>query len=131
MLCRMMVAALFGTVAVSSAQAQDYPERPVRLVVPFAAGLGSDLAARRVAERLRPILGQPVVVDNRHGAGGNIGAALVARSAPDGYTLCWGSFGTHGINEFLYNTKPYDAARDFTPTGDHPWLLAIPGPHLP
>ncbi len=109
-------------------------EAAIRLVVPFAAGQGSDLAARRVAEKLRPILGQPVVVDNRPGAGGNIGAALVARAAPDGSVLCWGSYGTHGINEFLYANMPYDPQRDFTAVAlvvKHGMLLAGSAEHGP
>lgn len=97
--------------------AQSWPDRPVRVIMPFAAGQGSDIVARRVAERMRPHLGQPIVVDNRPGAAGNIGTAAAARATPDGYTLLWGSFGTMALNEFLFASLPYDAQRDFVPIG--------------
>ncbi|MBX9750341.1 MAG: tripartite tricarboxylate transporter substrate binding protein [Roseococcus sp.] len=106
-----------GLALAPSAQAQTWPERPIRVIMPFAAGQGSDIVARRVAERMRAHLGQPLVVDNRPGAAGNIGTALAARAAPDGYTLLWGSFGTLALNEFLFATLPYDPHRDFLPIG--------------
>ena len=101
----------------SAAPAQSWPERPVRVIMPFAAGQGSDIVARRVAERMRPHLGQPIVVDNRPGAAGNIGTAAAARATPDGYTLLWGSFGTMALNEFLFASLPYDPRTDFVPIG--------------
>lgn len=94
---------------------QSYPERPLRLVVPYSPGQGADISARAFADILRRILGQPVVADNRPGAGGNIGATAVARAAADGYTLLWGSNATHVANEFLYASMPFDPVRDFTP----------------
>ena len=83
------------------------PSRPVRLVVPFQGGGATDLTARLLAERLGPVLGQPVVVDNRPGAGGNVGADLVAKSDPDGHTLLMCTIGTASINQFLYARMPY------------------------
>lgn len=112
----MVMLALVGASA-SPAPAQSWPERPVRVIMPFAAGQGSDIVARRVAERMRPHLGQPIVVDNRPGAAGNIGTAAAARATPDGYTLLWGSFGTMALNEFLFASLPYDPRTDFVPIG--------------
>lgn len=97
--------------------AQTYPNKPIRLVVPYQAGQGTDVAARLVAEHLGKTLGQPFVVDNRAGAGGNIGAAEVARAAPDGYTLLMGTNGTHVLNKFLYASMPFDPEKDFEPIG--------------
>jgi len=92
-----------------------YPNHPIRLVVPFPAGGTTDILARAVAQRMSETLGQQVVVDNRPGAGGNIGSELVAKSAPDGYTLLMGTVGTHAINPSLYSKMPYDHVKDFTP----------------
>jgi tripartite-type tricarboxylate transporter receptor subunit TctC len=97
------------------ARAQDYPTKPIRLVVPFAAGGATDVLARLVGERLTASLGQQVVVDNRPGAGGNIGSDLVARAEPDGYTILMGAVGTHAINPSLYPKMPYDPVKDFAP----------------
>jgi tripartite-type tricarboxylate transporter receptor subunit TctC len=83
------------------------PSRPVRLVVPFQGGGATDLTARLIAERMGPMLGQPVVVDNRPGAGGNLGADLVAKADPDGHTLLMATIGTASINQFLYSRMPY------------------------
>ena len=111
---RAALAALL-TVCVSGAWAQAYPTRPIRLVVPFPAGGTTDILAREVGQRLSMTLGQPVVIDNRPGAAGNIGADLVAKSAPDGYTLLMGTVGTHAINASLYAKMPYDHVKDFAP----------------
>jgi tripartite-type tricarboxylate transporter receptor subunit TctC len=92
-----------------------YPSHPVRIVVPFPAGGTTDILARAVAQRFSEAFGQPFVVDNRPGAGGNIGAELVAKSAPDGYTLVMGTVGTHAINPSLYARMPYDHVKDFAP----------------
>lgn len=97
------------------ATAQTYPDRPIRLVVPYTAGQGADISARTVADALARLLGQPIVIDNKPGAGGNIGAALVARAAPDGYTLLWGSNATNAVNGWLYKNLPFDAQKDFAP----------------
>ncbi|HQD83886.1 MAG TPA: tripartite tricarboxylate transporter substrate binding protein [Quisquiliibacterium sp.] len=92
-----------------------YPTRPIRFVVPYPAGGPLDQAARAVADKMRTELGQPVLVENRAGAGGNIGADLVAKSAPDGQTIVMGAVATHAINPYLYRRMPYDANRDFAP----------------
>ena len=92
-----------------------YPTKPIRIVVPFPAGGTTDILARAVAQRLSDTLGQPAVVDNRPGAGGNIGAELVAKASPDGHTLLMGTVGTHAINASLYSKMPYDHVRDFAP----------------
>jgi tripartite-type tricarboxylate transporter receptor subunit TctC len=98
-----------------AAFAQTYPSRPIRLVVPFPAGGATDIIARAVAQKLTEDWGQPVIVDNRPGAGGNIGSELVAKAAPDGYTIEMGTVGTHAINASLYAKMPYDHVKDFTP----------------
>ena len=92
-----------------------YPNKPIRLIVPFPPGGTTDILARSVGNELTKSLGQPVVVENRSGAAGNIGADAVAKSAPDGYTLLMGTVGTHGINSGLYAKMPYDAVKDFAP----------------
>jgi len=107
-------AAIAGT-APAAAQAQAYPTKPIRLVVPFPPGGATDILARDVAQKLGEAWGQSAVVDNRPGAGGNIGSELVARAAPDGYTLEMGTVGTHAINASLYAKMPYDHVKDFAP----------------
>jgi len=107
-----MAAALAACAPVTAAQA--YPVRPIRFVVPFAAGGGGDLIVRHVAQRLTERLGQPVVVDNRTGAGGNIGTEAVARAAPDGHTLLMANVAPMAINVSVYAGLPYDPVRDFT-----------------
>ena len=97
------------------AQAPAYPTKPIRLVVPFPAGGATDILARAVAQKLTEAWGQAVVVDNRPGAGGNIGSELVAKATPDGYTLEMGTVGTHAINASLYAKMPYDHVKDFAP----------------
>jgi tripartite-type tricarboxylate transporter receptor subunit TctC len=92
-----------------------WPSRPVRIVVPFAAGGTTDILARALAPELQRAFGQPFVVDNKPGAGGNNGAAEVAKAAPDGHTLLMGTVGTHAINPSLYPKMPYDHVRDFAP----------------
>jgi tripartite-type tricarboxylate transporter receptor subunit TctC len=99
----------------TGASAQGFPTKPIRIVVPFPAGGTTDVLARAAAQKLTETLGQPAVVDNRPGAGGNIGAELVAKSAPDGYTLLMGTVGTHAINPGLYPKLPYDHVKDFAP----------------
>jgi len=92
-----------------------YPTKPIRIVVPFPAGGTTDILARAVGQKLTETNGQPVLIDNRPGAGGNIGAELVAKSPPDGYTLLMGTVGTHAINPSLYAKMPYDHQKDFAP----------------
>ena len=94
---------------------QSYPSKPIRLVVPFPAGGSLDVVARAIGQKLTEAWGQPVVIDNRPGAGGNIGADLVAKSAPDGYTILEGALSTHAVNVSLYAKMPYDPIKDFAP----------------
>jgi tripartite-type tricarboxylate transporter receptor subunit TctC len=101
--------------AVGFANAQAFPQKPVRLVVPFPPGGPIDTVSRAIAQKLTEAWGQTVVVDNRPGAGGNIGADLVAKAAPDGYTVVMGALSTHAVNPSLYPKMPYDAAKDFAP----------------
>src|SRR5205823_9049906 len=90
-----------------------WPAKPIKWVVPFAAGGTTDILARTVGEKLSIALGQPVVVDNKPGAGGGVGAEFTARSAPDGYTIMGGTISTHAINASLYSKLPYDPVKDF------------------
>jgi tripartite-type tricarboxylate transporter receptor subunit TctC len=92
-----------------------YPSKPVKLVIPFPPGGPLDTVGRTIAQKLSEAWGQSVVVDNRPGAGGNIGADLVAKSAPDGYTILMGALSTHAVNPSLYTKMPYDAIADFAP----------------
>jgi tripartite-type tricarboxylate transporter receptor subunit TctC len=92
-----------------------YPTKPIRLVVPFPPGGPLDAAARGIGQKVSDDWGQPVIVDNRPGAGGNIGADLVAKSAPDGYTIVMGALSTHAVNVTLYGKLPYDPVTDFAP----------------
>ena len=113
---RHALAALAGSVGAPWAWAADnWPAKPVRIVVPFAAAGTTDLIARAIAPELQRAFAQPFVVDNKPGAGGNTGAAEVAKSPPDGYTLLMGTVGTHAINPALYPKMPYDHVKDFAP----------------
>ena len=108
--------ALFACAPLASVQAQgSWPTKPVRIVVPFAPGGTTDILARATAAELTKAFGQPFVVDNRAGAGGNIGTEVVAKAAPDGYTLLMGTVGTHGINKALYDKLAFDPVKDFAP----------------
>lgn len=95
--------------------AADWPTKPIRFVVPYPPGGPLDTIARVLAEQVKPALGQAVIVENRPGAGGNIGADLIAKAQPDGYSLVMGAVATHAINPSLYTKIPYDAVRDFAP----------------
>jgi len=108
-------AVLMALLLALPAAAETYPSRPVRVIVPYQAGQGTDVAARYFAERLSKALGQQFIVDNRPGAGGNIGTEAVAHAAADGYTLLMGTNATQTMNEFLYPSTGYDAAKDFAP----------------
>ncbi len=109
-------AALAPLAGVLPAQAQSgWPTKPVRIVVPFAASGTTDILARALAPELQRVFGQPFVVDNKPGAGGNTGAAEVAKAGGDGYTLLMGTVGTHAINPSLYPKMPYDHVKDFVP----------------
>jgi tripartite-type tricarboxylate transporter receptor subunit TctC len=98
-----------------SANAQTYPSKPIRIIVPFPVGGIADLYSRMVGARLTELWGQPVVVENRTGGGGNIGADLIAKAPPDGYTFGIGSIGTHAVNVSLFSKMPYDPVKDFAP----------------
>jgi tripartite-type tricarboxylate transporter receptor subunit TctC len=110
-----------------SARAADapYPSKPVHLIVPFPAGGGADNLARLVMPKVAKILGQPIVIENKAGAGGNVGAELVAHAAPDGYTLLYGTNGTHAINPSLYRNLNFDPAKDFIPVSRMTEIAAI------
>ena len=110
----LLAACLVAAVAPASAQ-HAYPDKPVKIIVAYTAGQGTDVATRYFAEQLTQLLGQTFYVENRGGAGGNIGTDIAARAAPDGYTLTMGTNATHALNQFLYPSMTYDAARDFAP----------------
>ena len=127
--------ALIGLIAALAgpARAQSYPDKPIRIVVPFAAGGITDILARAVGQRLGDALGQQVVIDNKPGAGGNSGTDLVAKSAPDGYTLLVTADASFVMNPHLYAKLPYDAANDFVPItglGISPQALVV-NPQVP
>lgn len=124
------VAAVWG---MSGAVAQSYPTKPIKVIVPYQAGQGTDVATRYLAEHLARALGQPIVVDNRAGAGGNIGATEAARAAADGYTLVMGTNGTHVLNPYLFASMPFDAEKDFEPialVSTFPMVI-VANPHSP
>src|SRR2546421_6278060 len=107
---------LVGSLLVGAAAlAQDYPAKPLRFIVPFPPGGGNDTVARAIAQQMSPALGQPVVVDNRPGAGGSVGAEAAAKAPPDGYTLFLAGVGSHAVNPNLHARLPYDAVKDFAP----------------
>ncbi len=112
---KMLWLAIISLTTATPLKAQEFPSRPLKMIVPFAPGASTDMLTRLVADRLSPRLRQPVVVENRIGAGGNIGADFVAKAAPDGYTLVMGSIGTHATNGLIYPQMPFDAEKDFAP----------------
>src|SRR5690242_7581919 len=120
--------AAFAVAAVTAAHAQGYPERPLHFVVPFTAGSGTDIVARTLGEALSKSLGQPILVENRPGAGGTVGAGQVARAPGDGYTFLVHSAG-HVANPAIYTNLPYDTVKDFacvTPLASLPNVLVVP-----
>ena len=109
--------AVLGTslaLAVTGAWAQSFPSKPIKFIVPYAPGGTTDLVARVVGEKVGAALGQPVVVENRPGAGGNIGMDAVAKSAPDGHTIGFGAISTNALNPHIYKSMPFDPRKDFT-----------------
>ncbi|MEO8442049.1 MAG: tripartite tricarboxylate transporter substrate binding protein [Betaproteobacteria bacterium] len=112
---RAALAALFVSAAGAAIAQTNYPAKAIRYIVPFPAGGPLDIVARAIGQELTKSWGQPVIVDNRPGAGGNIGADLVAKAPPDGYTILMGAVSTHAINVALYSKLPYDPVRDFAP----------------
>lgn len=122
----------------AGAQSRGWPQAPLKIIVPFGAGSGADQVARLIGQELTSALGQPVVIDNKAGAGGNIGASAAARSAPDGYTLFVTTNTTQAANPHLYKQLPYDPIKDFTPISriaNTPALLvvhpSVPANNLP
>ena len=113
-----VLCAVLAVIAASpppAACAEAYPVKPIHLVVPFPPGGSLDVVARAIGQKLTEAWGQPVIIDNRPGAGGNIGADFVAKSAPDGYTILEGALSTHAVNVSLYGKLPYDPIKDFAP----------------
>ena len=133
MKCLAVIAGALAAFAPLAATAQWVPKAPIRIVVPFAAGGPTDITARHLARKLTEIFGQSVIVDNRGGANGMIGAELVAKSKPDGYTLLMPTSSTMAINPAMYEKLPYDPVKDFapiTPVVSGPVLLVV-NPSLP
>ncbi len=128
------VSLLAGLALADPAHSQNFPAKPVRLIVPFPAGGPADVMGRIYADKLGARWGQPVVIDNRGGAAGNIGAEMAAKSAPDGYTLLLVA-NSHVINASLYGKLPYDPVKDFTPLSEVTYyalvLVAHPGRYRP
>jgi len=125
-------AAAFAVLAVAAwsapAVAQTYPDKPIRIIAPFSAGGLVDVLARAIGEEMSKTLGQPIIIENKPGAGGNIGAALAAKAAPDGYTLLMTSPGIVSINQFLYKTMPFEPEKAFVPismVADMTMLVAV------
>ena len=112
-----LTAALVAAMPAARAQtgAAGYPGKPIHIVVTFTTGGAPDILARLIGERLQATWGQPVVIDNKPGAGGNTGADSVAKAPPDGHTIVVGTVGTHSINGALYTKMPYDMVKDFAP----------------
>lgn len=125
MSCGLVLSAMICALCSASAVSQDYPTRPIRLVVPQAAGSSTDIVARILAEQLSVHMGQQVLVDPRPGAGGSIGAGIVAKALPDGYTLLMANSATHAVNLGLYRELPYHPVNDFAPVS----LVAV-GPYV-
>lgn len=125
---RAAIALLFLTFSSAPSLAQTYPDRPIHLIVPFAAGGLVDVLARMLGEELAKTFAQPVIIENKTGAGGNVGADVVAKAAPDGYTLLMTSAGIQSINQFLYKSMPFDAEKAFAPVSlvaDMPMLVLV------
>ncbi|MPT27612.1 MAG: tripartite tricarboxylate transporter substrate binding protein, partial [Achromobacter sp.] len=104
-------AALGGT---AQAQATDWPTKPITMIVPYAPGGFADTRVRLLARKLGESLGQPIVVENKAGAGGVVGTNLIAKAAPDGYTIGFGAISTNALNPFVYPSMPFDPTKDFT-----------------
>jgi len=130
---RLLATAVLLPVASAARASGEYPDKPVRLVVPFPPGGGADNLARAIMPKVSLALGKPIIIDNKPGAGGNVGAEIVAGSAPDGYTLLYGTNGTHSINQSLYRNLRFDPIRDFAPVSRMTEIAAmlVVNPQLP
>jgi len=129
LMLRMLAALLCGAVPMLAPAADAWPTKPVKMIVPFAAGGATDVVARLLAQKLGEAWGQTVVVENRAGAGGNIGADLVAKSAPDGYTILMASGSILTANEYMYKSMPFNAERDLAPVtnvASGPQVVVVP-----
>lgn len=133
LMARAILAAAFAFLALPAFAQGHYPDKPIRVIVPFPAGGGGDILARTVLTKVGEILGQQMVIDNRPGAGGNVGVAAGARSEPDGYNLTYGTNGTHAINQTLYSNPGFDAVKDFEPISRFTEiaLIAVVNPSVP
>ena len=114
-LTRRTALASFASLAAAPAFAQTYPQRPISLIVPWAAGGSTDILARIIGLHLHQSMGQPVIIENRTGASGNIGTLAVARAAPDGYTMLFNTMSVHTMNHALFASMPFDGVKDFSP----------------
>jgi tripartite-type tricarboxylate transporter receptor subunit TctC len=132
-LLRALAAFVLALAAAPLALADGYPSRPIHFIVPYPAGGPLDTVARLLGQKVSESVHQPVVVENRPGAGGNIGADAVAKSAPDGYTILMGAVATHAINPTLYSNIPYDPVKDFAPVTEVAWTpnVLVVNPKLP
>src|SRR5512132_1930763 len=128
-------AAAAGVFIATGARGQTaWPDHTVKIIIPYPAGGSTDVLSRILAEHLKDIFGQTFVIENRPGAGGNIGIAAVTGSAPDGYTIGAATIGHFAINQFLYSKMPYDPERDMIPatlTWELPNVFAVPTDHVP
>ena len=125
--------ATFASLLATAVAAQAFPSKPIRIVAPFPAASVADVLARPIAQKMNETWGQPVIVDNRTGAAGNVGAEVVAKAPPDGYTLLLGTIGTNAINAALYSKMPYDVRTDFAPVTlvARTYLLLVMHPSVP
>src|ERR1700676_356211 len=126
--CVALASTLAIALAAGATRAEDYPSHPIRLIVPYAAGGGADSVARIVAKRVGETIGQPIVIENRGGARSIIGARLLKKIIPDGYTLLLGQSGPISINPAVYRDLPYDPLKDFAPvtmTTAYPYIMVV------
>jgi tripartite-type tricarboxylate transporter receptor subunit TctC len=130
---RKSLVVMCATLTMTTALAADYPLKPVRIIAPFPPASVADVLARPIAQKLAETWGQPVIVDNRTGAAGNVGTELAAKAPPDGYTLLLGTIGTNAVNASLYARLPYNAQKDFAPISQvaTSYLLLVMHPSVP